>query len=231
MFFREHYILTIGLIVALALIGIFDFAYSDAVELFTGGARIAEILVNLSLAYVASIIVYYITSYLPEAQRRRGVSSGVRESILRIKFSFEWFFNNQGNGIPADDEIQTFVSQIDWDRNHPFLIRSEEGNFSFAQFSGQGNVPYIQALDSYLIGTILTEVNTLSKFSSSLHPEVQDALFNLAGCKAVTWFASYPASEFSNVSKNNDFLSNKLKDMAVKVRELNVNVCKIYKNV
>ena len=37
MFFREHYTLTIGLIVALAIIEIFDLAYSDAVELFTGG--------------------------------------------------------------------------------------------------------------------------------------------------------------------------------------------------
>jgi hypothetical protein len=231
MFFREHYIFCLGLIVALALIATFDFAYSDTVELFKGGAKIAEILVNLSLAYIASIIVYYVTSYLPETQRRRGVSRGVRESTLRIKQSFEWFFNNQGSGIPTNEEIQSFIKKIDWNKNHPFLIRSEEGNYSFAQFSDQGNVPYFQALDSYLIRTILREVNTLSNFSSSLHPKVQDALFNLAGCKAVSWFASYPASEFKSVSNNYEFLINKLTDMAVKAKELNANVCKIYKNL
>jgi hypothetical protein len=231
MFFKEHLVLSIGIVLASVLIFVFEFVFYDTVEIFRGGAKLAEILVNLSLAYIASIIVYFVTSYLPEFRRRVGVSNGVKESALRMKFCFEWFFRNQGSGIPENTYIEQFVKQIDWNKNHPFLIRSKEGSYSLAQFSGQGNVPYIQALDSYLIGTLTREINILTKFSPSLHPSVQDSLFNLASCKAVTWFANYPASEFSTISKDSDFLSLTLVELARKARSLNNDIFSIYKNV
>jgi hypothetical protein len=56
------YRLNIGLALSLICIIYLNFIFNKTQELFYGGAKLGEILTNLSLAFIASYIFYFVTA-------------------------------------------------------------------------------------------------------------------------------------------------------------------------
>lgn len=93
---KKHDIfLGVGVIVSSVLIFIFEFsAAKDSPELFTNGQKLADILVNLSLSYIAGWIIYMISTFIPQLQEENKSKRIVFRLLTTIVGSFNASIHN-----------------------------------------------------------------------------------------------------------------------------------------
>lgn len=72
------------LFVSVAAIVLTQFALNYWTELFIGGAKIGDIVYNLSLDYIASYIFYLLVVYLPEQRNKKNIYPYIRTQTDKI---------------------------------------------------------------------------------------------------------------------------------------------------
>ncbi|ENM5907511.1 hypothetical protein LPR20_003698 [Vibrio mimicus] len=97
MLFTPQRILSYSLILAIALVVIFEFLYVDSIELFKGGAKLADIVVNMSLSYMAAYLFYLVTYLAPKYQSRNVVEEHVAFLIGKILFELLFIVHDSSN--------------------------------------------------------------------------------------------------------------------------------------
>ena len=58
---------------AIGTICIVEFVFDDVPELFSGGAKLGSIVVNVSLSYIAAYIFYIVTYLIPSHRDRKHI--------------------------------------------------------------------------------------------------------------------------------------------------------------
>ncbi|ATG79947.1 hypothetical protein [Pseudoalteromonas sp. 1_2015MBL_MicDiv] len=66
--------LSVFFFISVFTITLFEFICADQVEIFAGGAKLANVSVNLSLAYMSAFIFYIVIAYYPENSKRKHLS-------------------------------------------------------------------------------------------------------------------------------------------------------------
>lgn len=104
-FYRDHKILHLGVFVSIILIVLIKFIFDDKEEIFKGGAEVGNIIYQLSLAYLASFIFYFIVVYLKYFNEKKHIGPYIASRTGSVSAAifimlFEMF---KEAGYKADD--------------------------------------------------------------------------------------------------------------------------------
>jgi hypothetical protein len=179
----------------------FEFFYIDQVELFTGGAKFADISVNLSLAYLSAFIFYVVTIYLPENSKRKRSSELALKTTNRIVFSVRYFFMRQDGGyIDINGKvIPTFEDISDWTGRTNFYSDAPIAT------SPTTKMKYVEAIEKFLVKETMQEIDKASFYGSYFEHEYMESLYALRRSKLIEFVTRHPPQSLNWV--NNPYIA------------------------
>jgi hypothetical protein len=225
-FLKIHKNLCWVLLLSLTFIIFIDFIYHDQVELFPGGAKFARIVANLSLSYVAGLIFYILTIYIPSLEQRRKVAPLAIKTTDKIIQKITQYFPKEYssekllmNDFTANNDIFS-----DWLSNTSINANSQIGTMTVGTMFS-----YQQALEQVLVYGILEEIEKTSFFSKNLEPDFIAELYSIKRASICDYVSNYPASSFTWKTDDTMFhYESKLQDLLNRVSKLAKVTQKIY---
>lgn len=175
-------------IISLFILLAFEFIYIDQAELFVGGAKLADISVNLSLAYLSGFIFYIVTIYLPENTKRKRSSELALKTTNRIIAKVRYFFLRQDGGhidingkiLPTFNDISEWTSRTSFYSDAPIAI------------SPTANMKYLDAIEKFLVNETMQEIDKASFYGSYFEHEYMEALYALKRSKLTEFVTRHP---------------------------------------
>lgn len=156
-------ILLVSLGLAIATIYLVEFVLDDVPEVFSGGAKLGSILVNVCLSYIAAYIFYLVTYRIPKHIERKHIEEHAAHLISMVLFYVLFIMQDAANmNIPQKDLKLNDFSEEDFKSamNNVFMD-NEIRNFRVG--SDGHNVKVGQAVINSMEGLIKT-VNELFKY-------------------------------------------------------------------
>ena len=156
---------------AIGTICIVEFVFDDVPELFSGGAKLGSIVVNVSLSYIAAYIFYIVTYLIPRHIDRKHIEEHAAYLINRVLFYILFIMQDAVNmNIPQKDLKLKDLSENDFkDAMNDVFMDDEMRNFR-AGNDGK-NVKVGQAVINSMEGLTKT-VNELFKYAQHLEAEL-----------------------------------------------------------
>jgi hypothetical protein len=220
-FIKIHRKLSAALLLSIVCIALVEFMFSDIEELFSGGGKLGELTVNLSLSYIAGLIFYILTVYIPALEQRKRVSPLAIKTSQKIIQKRNSFFKD-GNFFkqklaPNKQEISQWLktTEIISDSN----ILTENPGVIFTQQ---------EALEQFLVHVILQEIDKTEFFNSNLESEYLQALYSIKRASICEYVTNYPSRMFNWKSDQKlDHYEKHIFDLLDRVTEL-IRVTELY---
>ena len=90
-------VLFISLLTAISTIILVEFIFNDVQELFSGGAKLGKIFVNMSLSYIAAYFFYIITFLIPKHIERKHIEEHAAHLINKVLFNILFIMQDATN--------------------------------------------------------------------------------------------------------------------------------------
>lgn len=111
---KIRYYLTIGLFIAIMVIVCVNFLFKETPEFFKGGYQCGQILSNLSLAYIASIIFYLIVNVVKENHDKKNVSPYLYQINKKIINSGSTVFDSLTKSLGKEQYKREGISKEEY---------------------------------------------------------------------------------------------------------------------
>ena len=128
-----HYLIT-GAFIAIAVIISVNFLFDETPEFFKGGYYCGQILSNLSLAYIASIIFYSIVNVTKENRDKKNVSPYLYQINKKIIDSGSVVFDSLIKSLGKDQFKKNGISREEYEE----LCNAADPNYTFDVNDGAG---------------------------------------------------------------------------------------------
>lgn len=156
-------ILLVSLGFAIGTIFFVEFVFDDLPELFSGGAKLGSIVVNVCLSYIAAYIFYVVTYLIPRHIERKHIEEHAAHLINMVLFYILFIMQDAANmKIPQRDLKIKDLSEDDFKSAMTDVFMDNEMR-NFRAGSDGHNVKVGQAVINNMEGLIRT-VNELFKY-------------------------------------------------------------------
>jgi hypothetical protein len=225
-FFINHRNLSFIAFLSVFCVICFDFIFSDSSELFYGGSKVADIMVNMSISYIAGLIFYILTVYLPAIEKKAKTAPLAKIATNRILQKVNFFlpkeYNSQKllqpNYLPNPEVIDNWLSNTCIHTDS--AIGTMKPGIMFS---------YQQAIERCLVHGILEEIEKTSFFIKNLEPDFVAELYSIKRASICEYITSYPAKswDWENDAKMSHYNTHLL-DLLKRVSKLVLVTDEIY---
>lgn len=193
-FYKQHKNLFYIALVSVLSVILFEFIFAKYTELFIGGVKVAEIIVNSSLSYIAALIFYILTIYIPSNEEKVKTAPLAEKTTNRILQKVDSFFpkNFKSEKLLLEDySINETIFQ-----NWLFTTKlNDDSNIGNLNMVGSWFTNH-QALEQCLVRGILEEIDKTSFFIKNLEPDFIAKLYAIKRATICERIINYPASSF-----------------------------------
>ena len=99
-------VLFVSLLASIVSIVMVEFVFYDVPEIFSGGARLGDLVVNVSLSYVAAYFFYIVTFVVPRMIERKHIEEHAAHLISRILFYILFIIQDATNMRISQKDIK-----------------------------------------------------------------------------------------------------------------------------
>jgi len=164
-------ILLVSLGFAIGTIFFVEFVFDDLPELFSGGAKLGSIVVNVCLSYIAAYIFYVVTYLIPRHIERKHIEEHAAHLINMVLFYILFIMQDAANmNIPQKDLKIRDLSEDDFKSSMKDVFMDNEIR-NFRAGSDGHNVKVGQAVINNMEGLNRT-VNELFKYSQYIETQL-----------------------------------------------------------
>lgn len=164
-------VLFFSLLAAIVAIFLVEFVFHDVPELFSGGARLGNLVVNVSLSYVAAYFFYIVTFVVPRKIERQHIEEHAAHLISRILFYILFIIQDATNMRISQKDIKLAdLTETDFQEAMQGVFMDDELK-NFRVGKGGHNMKVGDAVESSIVGLERT-ADELFKYSPHIETKL-----------------------------------------------------------
>ncbi len=164
-------ILLISLVFAIGTIYFIEFVFDDVPELFSGGAKLGSIVVNVCLSYIAAYIFYLVTYLIPRHIDSKHIEEHAAHLINMVLFYILFIMQDAANMNIAQQDLKLKDLSEDDFKNAMKDVFMDNEIRNFRAGSDGHNVKVGQAV-IYSMERLTKTVNELFKYSQYIETQL-----------------------------------------------------------